>query len=49
MTVGGLYLRGPFPMENTQHTISDNYILELTLYTKNGEVNLMVDHYNNDI
>ena len=39
MTVGGLYLRGPFPMENTQHAISNNYILELALYTMNGVVN----------
>ena len=25
--------------QNIQHIISDNYILELTLYTMNGEVN----------
>ena len=25
--------------KNKQHTISDNYILELALYTMNGEVN----------
>ena len=36
-------------MENMQHTISDNCILELTLYTMNGEVNYMLDHYNNNI
>ena len=31
-----------------QRTISGNYILELTLYTMNGEVNQMVGHNHND-
>ena len=34
-------------MENTQHTISDKYMLELS--TMNGEVNKMLYHYNNNI
>ena len=31
--------KGLPPMKNKQHTVSDNYIVELTLYTMNGEVN----------